>query len=165
MNDRELDALVAEKVMGEKPEIVWIARDDDDEPDATAGAYLSTNGWQLFPNYTKRDIEQWLLEHPIVCGKKTRLGKWEHHKPYSTDIAAAWEVLEKMRERGLRPGVNLLDSGWHGYFVDPSVVEDVVDVDGRSIAYHATAIHGYADTAPRAICLAALRSVGVEVPQ
>lgn len=64
---------------------------------------------------------------------------------YSTDIAAAWEVVEKLHlcELGM-----LVDgegsASWRCVFGGPAFAE--------------------AHTAPLAICLAALKAVGVEVP-
>jgi hypothetical protein len=67
---------------------------------------------------------------------------------YSTDIAAAWTVIEKMRAvNPFQPAwfeISQLPTGWRANFVgDPH--------------YYA-----YAETAPLAICLAALRAMGVE---
>lgn len=72
---------------------------------------------------------------------------------YSTRIAGAWLVVEKLVADGMQPIVNYLNGqilaydGWHcciakGYEV-----------------YHS---HG-CETAPLAICLAALKACGVEV--
>jgi len=65
--------------------------------------------------------------------------------PYSTDIAAAWDVVEKLKgDEGV--ALNSGDfpdygEGWHCMFDYPH--------------------SAYADTAPLAICLAALKSRGV----
>lgn len=68
---------------------------------------------------------------------------------YSTDIAAAWEVVEKL---------GLLDSGDHLFREkDRWIVGDENQETGEPF-YLATA-----KTAPLAICLAALRSIGVEI--
>lgn len=61
----------------------------------------------------------------------------------STDIAAAWQVVGKLRERGF--GFSLNDA-WIAWFL------------AAPNEYQASA-----DTAPHAICLAALRAVGAEV--
>jgi hypothetical protein len=112
---RELDALVAEKVMG------W--RDVSD-------------GYGTPPEATL-----WEAIHIIPH--------------YSTDIAAAWQVVERMR-----------DQGWTSHYTDLSL-------DSREPwhSWHFTGttppngptLSAQASTVPHAICLAALRAVGVEV--
>lgn len=67
---------------------------------------------------------------------------------YSTDIAAAWQVVEQMRRAGYVSGCSdlTMDSGqewWHWTFWDYSSKKHV-DFDGYG-------------TAPLAICLAALK--------
>ena len=102
---RELDALIAEKVMGE------------------------TVTWGGDPGGT---IIPWVGEPDGIQGECP---------PYSTDIAAAWAVVEK------KSGCNLI---WHGdlqewhcqFFGDPTFGEI-----------------GKAPIAPLAICLAALKAM------
>lgn len=89
---RELDALVAEKVMG---------------------------------------VETMQKLYPSMMAKG---GAWLPH--FSTDIAAAWEVVEKMRREG--------------YIFDIEIRKDYVGVNCE-----------HCESAPLAICLAALRAVGV----
>ena len=103
---RELDSLVAEKVMG----------------------------------LTKEDLDRW---------DDTR-GRPEP-KHYSTDIVAAWEVVELLKRRyvlALRMAFPTSDhpDGW-----------EVLRFDGE--VFH---LLGIADTAPEAICKAALRAVEVK---
>lgn len=115
MTPREIDALVAEKVMG----------------------YIVTVG--VNP-----------LMGKIESGSCMWFGELPH---YSTDIGAAWTVIEKVYER---TGSWIL----------------VCPINGRFVAYEMTgcadpdfgAFCEYADTAMMAICLAALKAVGVEVP-
>jgi hypothetical protein len=64
--------------------------------------------------------------------------------PFSTDIAAAWEVVEKLAD-GIHGGFDLVldwDGGWEACFEIPGG-QKVVSVN--------------CDTAPLAICRAALR--------
>lgn len=98
---RELDALIAEKVMGWKP------------PEFIDGVSLE---------------RRW----------KNDRGEFDSLPRYSTDIAAAWEVVEKI---GLIIGKN-------------GPVWDAQDLWDLPV-YFASA-----DTAPHAICLAALKAVG-----
>ena len=70
---------------------------------------------------------------------------------YSDEIAAAWQVVEKMRELGWWPSMYLAGrKSWRVYFHGH---------DPAHLASHAAS----ADTAPEAICLAALAAVGAEV--
>lgn len=117
MTDRELDALVAEKVMGIWP---WLLHDEY-EPKAMT---CPETGIQTSP---VRAFDR-----------------------YSTDISAAWQVVERMQ----------VDGSWYS-------ISGPADGFPR---YHAEILNGWkslaeaeAETAPRAICLAALRALGVEV--
>lgn len=76
--------------------------------------------------------------------------EWRHgdYQPYSTDIAAAWEVVEKM----LRPDRD------YSFSIQTNSA-------GKSGWFHCRfngEFGGAAPTAPHAICLAALKAVGVE---
>ncbi len=109
MSDRELDALVAEKVMG------------------------YTNVRPL------GDEHGTLIAHsPGACCDG-------HGVPqFSTDIAAAWHVVEKMRERRIHLELgSRIDGSWLVSFGN---------------------LRAFDNSAPRAVCLAALKAVGVEVP-
>lgn len=67
---------------------------------------------------------------------------------YSSSIAAAWEVVEKLG--GVSTG--------SGYCVD-------ISYDGGWIVSIGNYCESNQDTAPMAICLAALKAKGVEVPE
>ena len=105
---REMDALIAEKVMG----------------------------WDVHPHrthYINRDAKN---EHPyfVICGD---------FEP-STDIAAAWQVVEKMSSR----------KDWDEHpvcIVRNYAFKDMWTVELRDYDFDATA-----ETAPLAICRAAL---------
>ena len=111
---RALDALIAEKVMGQT--IEWIGGDP-------------------------------FLTNLIYEG---RGGSYSTNAPrYSTDIAAAWEVVEKLGDMSVH------------HFYDPTLEEWFYHVAWRSpdgIEHHCSA---EANTAPYAICLAALKAVRV----
>lgn len=62
---------------------------------------------------------------------------------YSTDISAAWDVFEKLKH--LHPHINYNDT-------ETQYRVEFVNRDKETVAY--------ADTAPHAICLAALKAVG-----
>ena len=121
---RELDALVAEKVMG------WERIVMKDKPGAVSwphppkGFDVNHNRWSIIPHY-------------------------------STDIAAAWEVVEKLApefEWILENDVK--DGGWSAIIYKWEGTSVVSSPIGRSDA----------DTAPHAICLAALAAVGAVPP-
>lgn len=66
--------------------------------------------------------------------------------PYSTDIAAAWLVVEKLQEQGVR--VDIL-SDWHGHRTCRVARKSEILYDALD----------WSATAPLAICRAALRAV------
>lgn len=111
---RELDALVAEKVMGEQVRGTWII--DGVRPDG-------------IPN------RQCPVEH------------------YSSDIAAAWEVVEKLDGEWKLQGHEGL--GWEAGFDSSTGGMDAVIVS----------VEAMADTAPLAICVAALKAVGALITE
>lgn len=103
---RELDALIAEKVMG------WTWKEVEGEQ-------------YLYPP-RPGDVN---IPH------------------YSTDIAAAWQVVEKLAELGMLTSVCWGRSGNHGIIASVDILEGGFN---KPIAAH---------TAPLAICLAALETV------
>ena len=112
MNLREIDRLVAEKVMD------WVQ-----------GEYAKDK-W-----YYKKNGQ--------IHGMAKFVKDWNP----STNIADAWQVAEKLMKNGLF--FNVLK--W---------------IDGDFVARfenHKVSVKAEAETAPLAICLAALKSVGVEV--
>jgi hypothetical protein len=119
---KEMDTLIAEKVMG-----------------------LCAHDWKLTPNDDDYDsvcrvcqkchLEFWGLRPPAYgC----------HYGSYSTNIAAAWEVVEKMKEKGK---LYLIVSDDTGYKAE-ILLNDPVPM---AIAQ--------CDTAPLAICRVALLAV------
>lgn len=156
----DLDALVAEKVMG------WTPCEDD----------LHNLKWDThIPLRTRHGIvgeELWRDEWgdpPTI--KLPRSGP----KPWAptTSIADAWEVVEKVWEGLPKTGGGTFRFSLHrrdgdglsarlGLCEPPNgdwVCEFAPDADGDWRTHAA----GNSDTAPHAICLAALKAVGVEV--
>lgn len=142
---RELDMLIAENVMGETLEEEL--------------GYIDRNGNTSFgnsPEYTRQKCENYARQG---LGTKLITRKMAA-KAYSTDIAAAWEVVEKIPrlknkdtqswgelnncEDGfpfmLKKTPNGWEAGWEG-------------------AYWAQECFAEALTAPHVICLAALKAV------
>lgn len=108
-----------------------------------------------------RKIDALVSQHIMnKVAYQSPLGPWWENEPdeeepahplprYSLDIAAAWQVVEKMRERPVYVVVEPHPDYWRAVVYDENW-------------YFVVSEH--ADTAPFAICLAALRAVGVEVP-
>lgn len=75
---------------------------------------------------------------------------------YSTDIAVAWQVVEHMRERGLSMQVTLEEDGT----VECRVLQDIgLRTHIRGVILVEAHVP---NPAPLAICLAALKAVGIE---
>jgi hypothetical protein len=119
MTDRELDALVAEKVMG------WII------------GYPLADAPDGMPPRPPGDTRSH-YDYPVLV------------PAYSTDITAAWQVVEKME-----------DLGYHWRFANVIPSSDPIvytmkfmrmDTDAKETEF----------TAPLAICRAALKAVEVE---
>ena len=121
---RELDILVAEKVMGFK--------------------------------IKRKTIDcEYLVEHSQGSARLP---------DYSTDIAAAWEVMEKLKLVGLEIGYDRYRNKWfctnlaedfrYAFDLSESDFKDLMNDDLIAIL---------SDTAPHAICLAAIKIVGVKI--
>jgi len=126
MTPRERDALVAEKVFGNK--VSWFS--------------LHVNSLGYEENLPDKDGD---------CPMQLMLadGEWSTIPKYTTDISAAWEVMEKMRKSGCLVSVHNVFGGYRSTVVP----------------HEHDAFWGDAPTAPEAICLAALRAVGVDVDE
>lgn len=81
-------------------------------------------------------------------------GFYDYPKQYSEDISAAWEVVRKITDGGCLIVLNGGAVEWEC---------EITKNDGRFLIESDTVVTARADTAPMAICKAALRSVGVEV--
>ena len=169
---RELDALVAQEIFGlnvieERLTIVHV------EGDASVHVDSDPDGWACYaetgPVYKDTHGHEWPRPEmgEFYEGRADRLkrdqAEWDtdmkrfgcpHHllyavNWYSTDIAAAWEVVEKLKADGfsLMAEWDDHDGMWYFGFSNAS-------------SYKA----GEADTAPHAICLAALKAVGALPP-
>ena len=135
MNNREIDRVVEEKIMG----AVWRRVYSDRWMRYNEGhRYLSNDPDNTDPLATG--------DEPLIPGYYIR--------PYSTDIAAAWQVVEKM-DKGFVFSL---------YSPDPYLEDEERKWEARFIR-RANRIVYYkeASTALIAICLAALKAVGVEM--
>ena len=127
---RELDVLIGEKVMGWKGGgLYWI--------NANGAA---TELYEDYPGYE--------------CGERSE-DAWSP----STSIAAAWQVVEKLREHGLYLIINDTIGQYRARFFkvgwDIFTWMRVPDSD----------MTVWENTAPHAICLAALKAVGVNTEE
>lgn len=131
---RELDALVAEKVMGEA-EPVYV-------PGWNQVFTATFNGDAL---WSEKGNWYW------ICDGNKDDGVFCYPRPFSKDIAAAWQIVEKMAEN---------DISLHLAEVVPSSDAIVWEVmfSGRDISDTYTCEM----SVPFAICLAALKAVGVD---
>lgn len=114
---RELDAIVAEKVVGYR----WVK----------GGTFL---------------LDSHLSVAVLVEANGTHLDT-KNLPRYTSDIAAAWEVVEKLHEMGLYVAISK----------DPD--RFTWDVRGWNDKTNSNRFIGFAETAPLAICLAALKAV------
>lgn len=121
---RELDALIAEKVMGITPDLKCIACG------STNLLIHWLTGNNMYGDCTKNmDYKRTFIKLPN----------------YSTDISDAWLVVEKMgayNDSSFSLSVGLSYTEWCACFMGHKA---------------------WSDSAPHAICLAALKAVGVEV--
>lgn len=136
---RELDALVAERVMG------W----------GWQASYKSGKRWFAPPEHCG-DLGS---EHPATMKEEPEHPWWLTAEPteniwvvpyYSTDISAAWTVLQKFcdEESANYPQDVLVE--WNGFHWFCYVnTEQMLNPE----------LQGKADTAPEAICRAALKAV------
>lgn len=122
---RELDALVAEKVMG---------------------CSVRNGHCCCEPNRPHGRSDYRAEQQRVYCPLK----------PYSTSIEAAWEVVEKIKNIRGTDGTFKIQY-WHPGSVVYADHEDLLGCDFDHTIY------SWGQTAPHAICLAALKAVGVEI--
>lgn len=131
---RELDALIAEKVMGFKDVHFKVC--------STFG--LDTSDWHMTPD----------ARYPYAIARGCTL-QVPH---YSTDIAAAWEVVEKL------PTIEITNCKGNSLLFDARANEKdkwvvAVRVSAEADYSNPKFIYSQAVSAPHAICLAALKAV------
>ena len=134
---RELDARVAERVMGWESitdELEIAKREDDPE-------CVDSRRWHRKPVWFKGN-EKMACEE---CGTLPL---------YSTSIEAAWEIVEKLRQKYCCIKVY----SDHAYIYECTTVKDPDD------DHDAPIIFDQAETAPLAICLAALKAMEWQGP-
>jgi len=141
MTDRELDALVATKVMG------WERRGDDDwckplhKPDGDDDGGEKGPHPRLVP--PGKTFEERRERTVFLCRCGPDIEFCDRLPFFSTDVAAAWAVVQRMHWLGYDVCVEAMacSEDWK------ATIGDAVEVD---------------EIAPPAICLAALRALRVE---
>ena len=138
LTDRELDALVAERVMGCR---LWDGCGPKSMP--------------KYPFIYKNNTQSEVWWSPQRMG--------ERFAP-STDISAAWEVAEKMKADGYAPLVAPIEGGnWRAVMLaslDENDNEEWVEEDA-TICYSRRTVRCEHANAARAIAICALRAKGV----
>lgn len=156
---RELDELIAERVFGlvrgadfgERPEHEWVVAQDDEYNGAVCARCHAYESWM------STEVARYKRAGP--CDRAPRA--------YSASVIAAWELEEKMRPHALHlfaPGALINDEfgeyskGWTAQFVawGKRAADGSVEAPNVPNWYGEPAI---AETAPLAICLAALKAV------
>lgn len=133
---RELDALVAEKVMG---------LPITDFTKTACQPYYSWGGEYTNIHYAPNN------EPYVVTGvEKAGCPQVRRIDDYSTSIADAWQVVEKLRERNVISISCMINRKWRCEIVQAESAPQ-------------QPINAFADTAPLAICLAALAATGVDI--
>ncbi len=145
MTDEQIDALVAERVMGWR----WHKCHTPNLDGKTVYWFVST----------ERGVPDW-WERPTECEKPER--SEQNHivkfgvERYSTDIAAAWEVVEKMRI-----AVVPSEDGWYA-IVPGDILHGSVrgtDVPNMTLEGREGERFVVNDNPARAICIAALKAL------
>ena len=128
---KELDALVAEKVMGIAP---------------------SEWPWGCHAEGHTMDEDVWCYTCGMLYSEGERVPP-----PYSSSISAAWRVVEKMRSGGwLVSMLGMMEGAWEGRYH-----ASFRHVSQSEFGMHVrSAPASSAMSAPHAICLAALEAVG-----
>lgn len=127
---RELDALVAEKIMG------W----------TSCEITSRTETRLMWPPDSPKNVFEYKTDGLMGPNKELRVPS------YSTDIAAAWEVVEKIRSRQDYVCFEI-SSEWKGENCPADKNFYARFCIGRGT------LVGYSDSAPTAICLAALEAI------
>lgn len=136
MDKRQIDALVCEKVMGLPVTWRWCAVDIDD------------GHWSEIESICAVEAGPYYSQQPCY---QERDRYWRVVDCYTENIAEAWDILAKIRE--MYPDVSIgsdggvMTSGWMCTW----------GMDGHGWASET------ADTAPEAICKAALAIAGIDV--
>lgn len=172
---RELDALVAERIMGLQvlPEFLHAKRYPTGDPPCVDSLQDERNAYGLgkHPFFVSPDCgcEDLDKTDPFELGEDSPhpwhdMPRFHGHAAlcpefvplYSTDIAAAWQVVERFDGRVTVSGPKAPVAGGEYQAGDKWEAEILPTAQ----TYFADSVFELGDTAPHAICLAALRAVG-----
>jgi hypothetical protein len=118
--------------------------------DAEIARLLGHHVRELCPPGTRSfDAFEATMYPPGTCWLQTNRSGWEPLRPYSTDIAAAWLVVERMRDAGW-VGIVTRDNGV-GHYAEFWRLLDTGIIDSHRSENESSC--------PLAICLAALDAI------
>lgn len=152
MGTRMRDRLIAEKVMG------YSVRADGCYDGGFAHATRDlVPAYYLFDEQGKTD---WRMERP------TQEGAWDTCRQYTTSMDAAWLAVEKLKSEKWFDNVELVylkrNQRRDTEYIRVNFCFRNVTNAGKGPWNH---YYAEAATAPEAICLAALRAVGIEIEE
>lgn len=152
LSARERDALIAVHLFGWE----WMGRDNVEYDGIVFRRAIYGPPPYVRFNYSDEIYRPATESDPLFsdwdscCGLRGQSGHIEHHgmPRYTSDISDAFQVVEKMREKGF--GIQIVSTriGLTGYRVE----------FGFNAGFEAEA-----DTLPEAICLAALTAIGLTI--
>ena len=125
----QLDALVGERVAGDTPEVAW------------------QDSYGMFRFSTRGEAEEaiqnsyYRLFWPDLDWDSATVQEVRQYPPYTTDLGAAWTIVERLGEQGGRTEIRRQGDSWRAAFAGAEA---------------------FAATPAMAICLAALRSRGID---
>lgn len=144
---RQIDAM-AGKAFGFTPKVIWGAGHEDKN-----GWYISTRPWGAFKD--KSEVKKWIAEHPVIDGKPVVLQSVEDWPDFTSSIADAWQLVEKINgkdSRNISISHSPCSDKWTVMFL-------AYRKRGTSTFVVNRDAHAEAATAPLAITIAALLAV------
>lgn len=148
MTNKEIDLLIHDKVMGR----VLLTKEQAIELINTPDFADRINADELPPGYKLTTMDSKVEQIKLLLGGDV--------PPYSTEISYAWEVVEKMKMTISAPGAPVAD----GEYCNSSELWACEASWVRpKTGFRSDVATSSADPAPLAICLCALKAVGIEV--
>ncbi len=125
----QLDALVGEHVTGESPQVAW---------QDSFGLYQFTSYEEAIEAISNA---YYRLFRPDLDWESVTIEEVRRFKAYSTDLMAAWDVVEHLSAESRQPEIRRQGEFWRAAFLGAEA---------------------FASTPSLAICLAALRARGID---
>lgn len=152
MTDREINAAIAEHIMG------WVWVQHSPQQTQLEGYQGENPRWLADPKWIKGlgDDPSWVIV-PANMDAPIHVSLDILH--FSTDISATWQVVSELQQHGLH------------FSIESTVRGSLEDLRTKTkhyqwhVSVRGAKAEAREDTAALAICLAALRAVGVEVTQ